>query len=59
MDYTGDTRVVLEKIMEADAYIIGTPVFQASIPGTLKNLFDLLPVNVTTEIDPLLYESGG
>lgn len=45
MDYTGDTKVVLEKIMEADAYIIGTPVFQASIPGTLKNLFDLLPVN--------------
>jgi len=31
MDYTGDTKVVLEKIMEADAYIIGTPVFQASI----------------------------
>lgn len=45
MDYTGDTKVVLEKIMAADAYIIGTPVFQASIPGTLKNLFDLLPVN--------------
>lgn len=45
MDYTGDTKMVLEKIMEADAYIIGTPVFQASIPGTLKNLFDLLPVN--------------
>ncbi|WP_405174617.1 NADPH-dependent FMN reductase [Paenibacillus sp. FSL H8-0261] len=45
MDYTGDTKVVLKKIMAADAYIIGTPVFQASIPGTLKNLFDLLPVN--------------
>ncbi|GAB4075177.1 NAD(P)H-dependent oxidoreductase [Barrientosiimonas marina] len=42
-DYTGDTKVVLEKIMAADAFIIGTPIFQASIPGTLKNLFDLLP----------------
>ena len=31
--------------MGADAIIIGTPVFQASIPGTLKNIFDLLPVN--------------
>lgn len=42
-DYTGDTKTVIEKIMSADAYIIGTPIFQASIPGTLKNLFDLLP----------------
>src|SRR5699024_4270848 len=24
---------------------IGTPIFQASIPGTLKNLFDLLPAD--------------
>jgi len=31
--------------MEADALIIGTPIFQASIPATLKNIFDLLPVN--------------
>ncbi|TRM11236.1 NAD(P)H-dependent oxidoreductase [Lentibacillus cibarius] len=44
-EYTGDTKEVLEKVMEADAYIIGTPIFQASIPGTLKNLFDLLPNN--------------
>ncbi|SFE18061.1 FMN reductase [Lentibacillus persicus] len=42
-DYSGDTKAVLEKIMTADAYVIGTPIFQASIPGALKNLFDLLP----------------
>lgn len=42
-DYTGDTKTVIEKIMSADAYIIGTPIFQASIPGALKNLLDLLP----------------
>ncbi|MEN2767000.1 NADPH-dependent FMN reductase [Ornithinibacillus xuwenensis] len=42
-DYSGDTKIVLEKILSADAFIIGTPTFQASIPGTLKNLFDLLP----------------
>src|SRR5690606_8112796 len=34
---------VTREIMEADAVIIGTPVFQASIPATLKNIFDLLP----------------
>ncbi|WP_164669730.1 NADPH-dependent FMN reductase [Virgibacillus doumboii] len=45
LEYEGDTGYVTKTIMEADAIIIGTPVFQASIPGTLKNIFDLLPVN--------------
>lgn len=44
-DYEGDTKYVTETIMAADAIIIGTPTFQASIPATLKNIFDLLPVN--------------
>lgn len=45
LEYEGDAGYVTKTIMEADAIIIGTPVFQASIPGTLKNIFDLLPVN--------------
>ncbi|WP_182200172.1 NADPH-dependent FMN reductase [Paraliobacillus salinarum] len=45
LDYTGDPSYVLQTIMHADAIIIGTPIFQASIPATLKNVFDLLPVN--------------
>jgi FAD reductase [NAD(P)H] len=44
-NYTGDTKTVLEKIASADFFLIGTPIFQASISGALKNLFDLLPVN--------------
>lgn len=44
-EYEGDTKYVTEIIMAADAIIIGTPTFQASIPATLKNIFDLLPVN--------------
>lgn len=44
-EYEGDTKYVSEKIMAADALIIGTPTFQASIPASLKNVFDLLPVN--------------
>lgn len=44
-EYEGDTKYITETIMAADALIIGTPVFQASIPATLKNIFDLLPVN--------------
>lgn len=45
LEYTGDTGFVTKEIMAADAIIIGTPIFQASIPATLKNIFDLLPVN--------------
>ncbi|MFS0781091.1 NADPH-dependent FMN reductase [Bacillus sp. 1P06AnD] len=45
MDYEGDTKYVAETVMSADALLIGTPTFQASIPGVLKNVFDLLPVN--------------
>src|SRR5690625_2813607 len=44
-DYEGDTKYVTETIMAADAIMIGTPTFQASIPASLKNIFDLLPVN--------------
>ncbi|MBG9456425.1 FMN reductase [Lysinibacillus sphaericus] len=44
-EYDGDTKYVTETIMAADAIVIGTPTFQASIPATLKNIFDLLPVN--------------
>lgn len=45
LEYEGDTKYITETLMEADAIIIGTPIFQASIPATLKNIFDLLPVN--------------
>ncbi|ATP40550.1 FMN reductase [Solibacillus sp. R5-41] len=44
-EYEGDTLFIANSIMQADAIIIGTPTFQASIPATLKNVFDLLPVN--------------
>ena len=43
MTYEGDTDFVIKSIMEADAFIIGTPIIQASIPAALKNIFDLIP----------------
>ncbi|WP_047986013.1 NADPH-dependent FMN reductase [Ornithinibacillus californiensis] len=43
LEYDGDTGYVAKTIMDADAVLIGTPIFQASIPATLKNIFDLLP----------------
>ncbi len=44
-DYENDNRKLVQKMIDADALIIATPFFQASIPGVLKNLFDLLPIN--------------
>lgn len=43
--YSEDTKAVIEKVSSADFYIIGTPIFQGSIPGPLKNLFDLIHPN--------------
>lgn len=45
LDYDGDTLALTTALMEADVIYIGTPIFQSSIPGTLKNVFDLLPPN--------------
>lgn len=45
LDYSGDTLYVTTTLMEADLILIGSPTFQASIPATLKNVFDLLPQN--------------
>lgn len=43
LDYTGDTKTVVTEVMEAELVIIASPIYQASIPGGLKNLLDLLP----------------
>ena len=59
LEYAGDTKYVAKTIMEADIIIIGTPIFQASIPATLKNIFDLLPINAFQDkIVSLLVTAG-
>lgn len=45
LDYEGDTAEVAKSVMDADVIFFGSPIFQASIPATLKNIFDLLPQN--------------
>ncbi len=44
-DYNDDTWEVVNKMMSADFLVFGTPIYQASISGALKNLLDLLPEN--------------
>ena len=41
--YDGDTRIVLDKIDQADAYIVGSPIYRGTYSGAFKNLFDLIP----------------
>jgi len=36
--YNDDTQTVVNKILEADGIVLGTPIYQASIAGALKNL---------------------
>ncbi len=42
-EYGGDAKLVIEKIINADALIIGTPMYRGSYTGRLKNVFDILP----------------
>ncbi|MDC3412131.1 NAD(P)H-dependent oxidoreductase [Aquibacillus sp. 3ASR75-11] len=41
--YEGDTKQLIDKIVEADALIVGSPIYRGSISGALKNVFDLIP----------------
>ncbi|WP_226035250.1 NADPH-dependent FMN reductase [Aquibacillus saliphilus] len=43
--YNEDTFKVVNKVLNADFLVIGTPIYQASISGVLKNLLDHLPVD--------------
>ncbi|WP_144920779.1 NADPH-dependent FMN reductase [Halorubrum salsamenti] len=42
-NYEGDTAEALDRIVEADAYVVGTPVYRGSYSGALKNLLDMVP----------------
>ena len=46
LEYNEDTNKVINLVSSADFYIIGTPIFQASITGVLKNLIDLIDPQV-------------
>lgn len=57
--YNEDTWDVVHKILEADLLVIGTPVFQASISGALKNLLDHLPTDAFNSKVTGIITTGG
>lgn len=46
LTYNEDTRKIIEAVSQADFYLIGTPIFNGSIPAPLKNVFDIVPPSV-------------
>ncbi|MBA2638317.1 MAG: NAD(P)H-dependent oxidoreductase [Solirubrobacterales bacterium] len=57
--YEGDSKAVIDRVVAADALIIGSPMYRGSYPGVLKNVFDLLP-NDAMEGKPVgLIATGG
>ena len=57
--YGGDAKYVIEKIDDADALIIGTPMYRGSYTGMLKNVFDILPNNALMGKPVGLIGTGG
>ena len=43
-DLDDDTGAAIAAVETADALIVATPIYRGSMTGSLKNLFDLLPV---------------
>lgn len=41
--YAGNVRSVFDKVGSADVIVVGTPVYQGSLTGVLKNFLDLVP----------------
>ena len=57
--YEGDTRAAIDRVLAADALIVGTPMYRGGYTGRLKNLFDVLP-NDALEGKPVgLVATGG
>jgi FMN reductase len=47
-DRSDDSTVVVAKLSAADAVLLASPVYRASMTGALKNLLDLVPVETLT-----------
>ncbi|WP_456276126.1 NADPH-dependent FMN reductase [Bacillus sp. AK128] len=57
--YNEDTITVVNKILSADFLVIGTPIYQASITGALKNLLDHLPTDAFKSKVTGIVSTGG
>ncbi|MEG0386076.1 MAG: NADPH-dependent FMN reductase [Solibacillus sp.] len=54
-----DMTGMIQKFEEADGYIFASPIFQASIPGVLKNAFDMIPPKALRYKPAAIIGNGG
>lgn len=59
LHYNDDTQAIIAKFENADAYVLGTTIIHGSIPGALKNLFDVIPATVFEGKTIVLGANGG
>lgn len=57
--YEGDSRLLIDKIIDADALIFGTPMYRGTYTGLLKNVFDLIPNDALVGKPVGLIATGG
>lgn len=50
-EYGEPTTEAVSHVLDADAYVIASPVYFGGMPGALKNLIDHLPYQTITERD--------
>ena len=58
-NYEGDAKLIIDKILNADALLIGTPMYRGSYTGMLKNVFDIIPNNALRGKPVGLIATGG
>ena len=54
-----DMKKMIQKFEEADGYVFASPIFQASIPGVLKNAFDMIPPKAMRYKPAAIVGNGG
>lgn len=54
-----DMKMMIQKFEEADGYVFASPIFQASIPGVLKNAFDMIPPKAMRYKPAAIIGNGG
>lgn len=54
-----DMQLMIRKFEEADGYVFATPIYQASIPGVLKNAFDMLSPKAMRYKPAAIVANGG
>src|SRR5699024_5406883 len=59
LNYSGDTLELTTVLMQADIIFIGLSILQAAITGTVKNVFDLIPVNVFKDKIVAIIDTAG